>query len=186
MLHHHCVTADPQRTRNVFARIVGGGSQRRATLDVSHCHFRVGHKSAGLILNCTYDTAGIFLCEAKNGQCKGDDKHKQHAGIHRARHAILPWVRRRREHVLRITAEVNSLMLFYQRIDELRYSYERLLLLSNGSVCQDENSWGLHFGPSLGRTANIVSKSHWPPCDAFHGVSEAFRSLRIPDKLKLK
>src|SRR3989454_9272276 len=138
MLHHHCVTADPQWACNVFSRVICGSSQSRATLDVSHCHLRVGHKSAGLILNRTYDAAGIFLCEAKNGQCKGDDKHKQHAGIHRARHAILPWVRRRREHVLRITAEVNSLMLFSQRIDELRYSYERLLLLSDRSVCQDQ------------------------------------------------
>jgi hypothetical protein len=59
------VTADPYRTRNVFARVVGGGSQSRATLDVSHCNFRVGHKSAGLILDCTYDAAGIFLCELR-------------------------------------------------------------------------------------------------------------------------
>src|SRR5207245_10952047 len=79
-----------------------------------------------------------FCAKLRTDNARANDKHKQHAGIHRARHAILPWVRRRREHVLRITAEVNSLMLFSQRIDELRYSYERLLLLSDRSVCQDQ------------------------------------------------
>src|SRR5439155_1099368 len=98
MLHHHCVTADPQWACNVFSRVICGSSQSRATLDVSHAYF-------------------YFRTEA---------------------------------------------------------------------FVKTKIPWGATFWPSLGRTANIVSKSHWPPCDAFHGVSEAFRSLRIPDKLKLK
>src|SRR5438270_13460539 len=142
MLHHHCVTADPQWACNVFSRVICGSSQSRATLDVSHGHFRVGYKSAGLILDGAYNAA------------------PHHGG----------------------SQQPDAFLL---KNDELRYSYERLLLLSNGSVCQDENSWG-YICPSLGRTASIVSKSHWPPCDDFHGVSEAFRSLRIPNKLKLK
>src|SRR5438128_3496426 len=113
MLHHHCVTADPQWACNVFSRVICGSSQSRATLDVSHGHFRVGYKSAGLILDGAYNAARILLGNAKTGKCKDNEKQSQQTGIHRARHAILPWVRRRREHVLRITAEVNSLMLFY-------------------------------------------------------------------------
>jgi len=74
------------------------------------------------------------------GEAKNDEQFKtslvQWADISALNAMPRTW--RRREHGLRITAEVNSLMLFSQRIDELRYSYERLLLLSDRSVCQDQ------------------------------------------------
>src|SRR5213080_4446592 len=72
MLHHHCVTADPQWACNVFSRVICGSSQSRATLDVSHCHFRVGYKSAGLILDGAYNAARILLGKAKTGKCDGN------------------------------------------------------------------------------------------------------------------
>src|SRR5947199_10685814 len=74
MLHHHCVTADPQWACNVFSRVICGCSQSRATLDVSHGHFRVGYKSAGLILDGAYNAARILLGKAKTGKCKDNEK----------------------------------------------------------------------------------------------------------------
>jgi len=97
----------------------------------------------------------------------------------------MPRTWRRREHVLRITAEVNSLMLFSQRIDELRYSYERLLLLSDRSVCQDQKiAYSSGMSASRARRAYIAENPACWQITIFRRVDVHLECLRIVDRRK--